>query len=106
MPRMRRIIEPGMAYFVTTNVLHRRKIFYSSRNAMILIKTIYKFRDRGDFHLIGFVIMPDHLHLMVVPLDGQTISKVMEKIKSSSSKQLSKTGVKGPIWLKRFYDKV
>jgi len=49
--------------------------------------------------------MPDHLHALIMPKNGHTISAVMQKIKSLVAKRLrEETGQSGNIWQKSFYD--
>jgi putative transposase len=50
--------------------------------------------------------MPDHVHLMVVPGEGVTVSDVMRRFKSYASHELQRRGkYKGRVWHRRFYDR-
>jgi len=50
--------------------------------------------------------MPDHLHLIVAPKDPVTISSIMNRIKSAEAKRLMVSGLKPPVWWRRFFDRV
>jgi REP element-mobilizing transposase RayT len=59
------------------------------------------------FGLHGYVIMPDHIHLLVTPRQPGTVSDIMRNLKSYTSKEIRETlGIRGPIWQRRFYDRV
>ncbi|MGH7802195.1 MAG: REP-associated tyrosine transposase [Thermodesulfobacteriota bacterium] len=53
---------------------------------------------------MGFVVMPDHFHILIMPKEGYNISSVVQKIKSLFAYKMRETGVKGSLWQKSFYD--
>ena len=103
---MRRYIVPGATYFVTTNIRDNRFSYRDPFHAEELTRLIYRYRGKGDFDLLGFVVMPDHLHLVVVPQSGVTISQIMNRIKTSEAKRLVAAGFRPPIWWRRYYDRM
>jgi len=74
-------------HFVTAKTHQNRKIFSEDQAAKLLVLTIYELRDKLKFKLIGFVVMPDHMHLMLVPNIRNTISDVMRHIKGRFSRK-------------------
>lgn len=59
-----------------------------------------------QFKLYGFVIMPDHVHLVIQPPAEITISKIMNYIKGNFSRKYNwVNGAAGHVWQKRFYGK-
>jgi putative transposase len=113
-------------HFVTVKTNQNRRIFSFDQAAELLILTIYEGRDKLNFKLIGFVVMPDHIHLMLVPNKRNTISDVMRHIKGRFSRRynLLSRGMNSPgygavggrsgnsslpvpkIWQESFYDHV
>jgi len=88
----------------TTVTTGRKPIFGDRKSADILLNAILFGRRQGWYYLLSFVIMPDHMHLIVVPED-RSISECMKSIKGFSARQINKlhqTG--GPIWQTGFYD--
>jgi len=76
-----RINLPGEIYFVTTDTYKHLKIFNNDRVCKLFIKVIKECRVRYKFKLYGYVIIPDHAHLLIEPNDRNTISDVMRHIK-------------------------
>jgi putative transposase len=56
----------GQTYFVTSNTAERKPFFRHERWARLFIETLYGYRpERYLIH--GFVLMPDHFHLLMTP---------------------------------------
>jgi len=54
----------------------------------ILINALNFYQRRGDFRLIGYVIMPNHFHLLIKIAPGNSISKLIGNFKKYSSHQI------------------
>ncbi len=107
MPRLQRFTEGEYCYFVTTATQDRRPLFRDERLCQMLVKNLRYYRDRMNFALHGYVIMPDHIHLLVTPRQPETVSDVMRNLKSYTSKEIREVlGTQGSIWQRRFYDRV
>ena len=61
-----RTARPG-TFFVTTATYNRRRLFQVEANALLLIETIQHYRKEGNYKLHAFVVMPDHIHLLLTP---------------------------------------
>jgi putative transposase len=57
----------GGAYFVTLGTYERRPVFQISRIAELFIETLLQYRRQGQFKLHAFLVMPDHVHLLLTP---------------------------------------
>jgi putative transposase len=96
---------PGSSYFVTTKCSQNRSLFDVTEIASVLLDTLFRYRDAGHYLLHEFVIMPDHLHLMITPNSTTSLEKAIQLIKGGSSYQIHKTrGQKMQIWQEGFYD--
>jgi putative transposase len=72
--------------------------------AELLVDVLFRYRDQGKFLLHEFVIMPDHIHLILTPTD--TIEKAMQLIKGGFSFRAKKElGFGSEIWETSFYDR-
>jgi putative transposase len=80
-----------------------RRLLQSERNAMRLIDVLRSNVAADKFQLHEFVIMPDHLHLlMTLPVD-MTIEKAMQFVKGGFSYRLKKEfGYQGEFWQRGF----
>ena len=92
--KLPRFNEASYAHFVTTKTFQNKPLFKDETCCEILLKDINFYRNELGFKLIGYVIMPDHLYLIVwwdvEEQKGLTISKVMHGIKGLSAQNLSR----------------
>ena len=100
-----RAFDLNRPYFVTTDTLKRRRVFRNLTDAALL-QDVLETSERYAFHLLSFVIMPDHLHAIVVPRPGDTISQTMRFIKGSYARRHNeRIPAHGAIWQSSFYDR-
>lgn len=77
-------------FFVTSVTWQRRPVFRSERAANMFIDTLFRYRGRGIFRLYEFVIMPDHIHLLLAPAPTLALERVMQFIKGGFSHRFMK----------------
>lgn len=93
------------SYFVTACAYRKRAILQSERAARLLIDVLQHYRQRGDYLLHAFVVMPDHLHLLITPR-GTTLERCVSLIKGGFSFRAKNESVlKGEIWQQGYYDR-
>ena len=92
-----RTARPG-TYFITTATHNRRRLFQVECNALLLLETIDHYR--ASYLLHAYVVMPDHVHLLITPT-GITIERTMQLIKGGFSHRLAS---KLPVWQRGFTD--
>jgi putative transposase len=85
MGRLKHRTVPGFTYFVTTKTWRNCALFQVPGNAEILSQCILRYRDSGAYLLHEFVIMPNHLHLLITPADDTSIERAIQLIKGGSS---------------------
>jgi putative transposase len=95
----------GASYFVTTKCWEGRSLFQVTEVAEILLNTLLHYRDSGAYSLHEFVIIPDHLHLMLTSGPETSLEKAVQLIKGGSSHRIHKErGGKMEIWQVGFHD--
>jgi len=98
-----KILNPARVFFATTKTSMGRRLLQSQRNANLLVEVLRSLVAEKKFKLQDFVIMPDHLHLLLTVDEGTTIEKAMQLIKGRFSHRLShEFGFKGEVWQRGF----
>ena len=77
-------------YFLTSTTNEKKPLFRNDKYVQILCNIIYNLRSKGKMSLLGFVIMPEHFHLLIVPSSGTKISWIMQEIKKGSARLINK----------------
>src|SRR5258708_15372041 len=102
---VRRVRQAGV-YFVTSDTWERRPIFAKPKTAQIVLQQVLQCRDRGFYKLHAFVIMPDHIHILITPDESTTIEKAVQMIKGGASHRIGLADPhRFPIWHAGFHDR-
>jgi putative transposase len=91
-------------YFITAATFQKQSLFQSDGMAGLLIDVLLSYKLQQKYLLHEFVIMPDHFHLLITPV--QTLERALQLIKGGFSFRAKKElGFAGEIWEKSFYDR-
>ena len=118
--RLHRYYGAGYAHFITTSCYRRLPLLGSARNRDLLLRVLEQVRRRYRFVVLGYVVMPEHVHLLISEPQRGNPSGVMKALKQGfarrllfrcrrtrDSKQMSLWQApveRGRIWQPRFYD--
>ncbi len=85
--------------FITTNTKDRTPLFSNPAYAREAVEVLYRTQEQYAFLLFGFVIMPDHCHVLLKICPPNTISDTIRAYKIGVSFSIEK----GVIWQPRFH---
>jgi putative transposase len=95
----------GWTYFITTKAWQSTLLFQVEETAQIIVAKMLEYRDQGNYLLHDFVLMPNHLHLILTPAESVSLEKAMQLIKGGSSFEIHKVrGQKLQIWQPGFHE--
>src|SRR5215472_17010062 len=99
MARPKHRTEPSGTYFVTTNTWERRAIFRKPEWANIVERKVFEHRDKGEYLVHHYVIMPDHLHVISTPGSSTSLERAAQLIKGGFSYNIGRTfPTRFPVW--------
>ena len=99
-PRLERRQNTGNSHFITFSCAGRDPYLISSESKSTLQKIVEETRNRYRFHVFGYVIMPEHVHLLLSEPELKPLSITLAVIKREVSSLLNEK----PFWLPRYYD--
>lgn len=80
--------NPGEAHYLTFSCYQKRHFLSRDRTRQYVIDALEKAREQYGFHLWAFVIMSNHVHLLVYPPgDEDDMGKIETSIKLSVSRR-------------------
>jgi putative transposase len=82
-------------FFITAVAANRRRLFQTDANANLLLNLLNDDRAKGRYQIHAFVLMPDHIHLLLTPAPDVSIEKAVQFIKGGFSFRLKS---KMPVW--------
>jgi putative transposase len=92
-------MDSDRVFFVTSITNQRIPIFRRETTARLLIETLAHYRDQQKFLLHEFVIMPDHIHVLLTPAEEISLERAMQFIKGGFSYRLDQ---RGSVWQPSF----
>src|SRR5262249_52877591 len=86
--KLRRVTGRGDLHFITFTCYQRRKFLASVRSRNTAARILAEVRARLKFQLLGYVLMPDHVHLLISEPKGSTPAKAIQVFKQRVSRKL------------------
>jgi putative transposase len=92
-------------FFVTTKTAGGRSFFQTQRMANLLIQVLRDYMREERFTVHDFVVMPNHVHLLLTIPGDTTIEKAVQLVKGSFSFRAKRElNYQGEIWQRGFSD--
>lgn len=118
---LKRIYGRGHLHFLTFSCFKRLPLLGTVRARNLFVKVLGEIRERYGFLLVGYVVMPEHVHLLIGEPKEGTPSTVLQMLKQRVSRKMrkNKRGVRKAqrrfifsqdgdelprFWQPRFYD--
>jgi putative transposase len=94
-------------FFVTTQTAGRRPLFQTERMASLLIDVLRSQMRARRMTIHDFVVMPDHVHILLTLPGDLKVEKAMQLIKGGFSFRVGRElGFPGEVWQRGFTDVV
>jgi putative transposase len=102
---------PGSVVFITQVVQNRQPIFRDSQMVELLRSTLRTVKELHPFTMQGYVFLPEHFHILIVPTGESNFSQIMHSLKPNFTKAYKRLTGKTEseslkFWQKRFWDHV
>jgi len=115
---LRRYYETGGLHFVTWSCIRREPILGTPSRRDLLLEVLERMRQRYRFGVVGYVVMPEHVHLLMSEPQVGTPSTVVQAVKLGFVRRVLGGSGENPhfsqprgevghpqrFWIKRFYD--
>jgi putative transposase len=117
---LHRYYGAGYLHFITTSCYRRSPLLGAAQNRDLFLEVMERVRRRYRFVVVGYVVMPEHVHLLFSEPERGDPSVVMKVLKQSFARHLltRRRAAAGPrqsslwdtalteghVWQHRFYD--
>ncbi len=99
-----RVIVPGFPYHVTHRANHRSPIFTTDRQRATYVSIMLRWQARCGVKVAAFVIMPNHVHFIVVcPTENALSNWIRNGHREYSLWLNTEAGTSGQNWEGRYY---
>ncbi len=100
---MKRIIIPKLPHHVVQRGLDGRQTFFNEKDYLFYITILTDYCRRYEVKILSYCLMPDHVHLIAVPNEKQSLSRCLRIVHSRYTQYInSRTCSKGQFWQGRY----
>ncbi len=101
--RLKRYQQTRNLHFITFTCYHWRPNLSVPSTCDLFEEMLEQTRRLYRFFVTGYVVMPEHVHLLVSEPERRTLSVALQALKQSVSRRQSL--IKPPFWQARYYDR-
>jgi putative transposase len=103
MAQLVRYQQCGCFHFVTFSCYRRAALLGTAAAYSVFERKLEEVRQRYGFVVAGYVLMPEHVHLLVGEPRRSSLSVALQVLKQQISRKLKARG-EVPFWQRRYYD--
>jgi putative transposase len=102
--RPNRICVPGIPYHITQRGTHGAPTFFEREDFELYLRLLAIAIDRFAAELHAYVLMTNHVHLLMTPLSNDSLSRVLHYVAGTYSRELNhRLARDGAVWGSRFW---
>jgi REP element-mobilizing transposase RayT len=90
--RLKRYQEAGQLHYVTFTCYHRIQYLNSAFARDVFEQTLERVRRWYNLYIIGYVVMPEHVHLLLSEPERSNLAVALQMLKQVSSRKLHSMG--------------
>src|SRR5689334_2608944 len=99
---LKRVQEARCLHFITFSCYQRAPLLASPESRCVFEQTLERVRRWYGCYIAGYVVMPEHVHLLISEPERNTLSVVIQMLKQITSHKLKLAGTPH-FWQKRYY---
>ncbi|HET8696402.1 MAG TPA: transposase [Gammaproteobacteria bacterium] len=104
MARQKRICIPGIPFHVTQRGSHGATTFFAREDFELYLRLLAIATNRFGAELHAYVLMTNHVHLLITPRHSDSLSRTMQYAAGVYSRQVNeRLGRTGAVWGSRFW---
>ena len=100
---LKRYQQARHLHFITFSCYHRASRLSSAYARDQVVHALERVRRWYGFYLIGYVVMPEHIHLLISEPERSTLALALQMLKQTVSRKLRDGSIE-PFWQARYYD--
>src|ERR1700674_1015061 len=100
---LKRFHESRQLHFLTFSCYHRQSNFESIASRIVFESALERIRQKFGLCGYGYVVMPEHVHLLVDEPERGTLAQAMQSLKQGVARRLALRAADA-FWQARYYD--
>ena len=104
MPRLARIVLPGVPHHVTQRGNNRQNVFFTDDDRRLYLTLLKESADRFGLDVSAYCLMPNHVHLVATPAGDDSLAKAVGRTNFRYAQYLNRSRRRsGHLWQNRFF---
>lgn len=104
MPRIARVIVPGVPHHVTQRGNRGEAVFYSDADRQVYLDLLAAYAARHELAIHAYCLMADHVHLVAVPATESSLAGCLGPVHLRYAQHVNQVqGLTGRVWQGRFH---
>ncbi len=91
-------------HFITFSCYHRAPRLNTDRARTTFLQSLEAARIRFNFYVCGYVLMPEHVHLLISEPEHETLGFALQIVKQQVARALKSGPDDLHFWQRRYYD--
>jgi len=115
MTKLRHFDGFGTARFITFTCYRRRRLLTTPATRWTIVNGLHHLRTERGIRILAWVIMPEHVHFVLLPPDSEELGRELGRFKSWTARQIIDAGEvrtaiakrntgHAAVWQRRCYD--
>jgi putative transposase len=100
---LKRFHQSGDLHFITFSCYRRKKKLGTPGPRRIFELALERVRRKYVFYICGYVVMPEHVHLLITEPEKELLATAMQSLKQGVARRLALRALE-PFWQPRYYD--
>jgi len=103
-PRISRVVVPGLAHHVTQRGNNRQDVFLTDADRIAYLQILRHQAAKCRLKILGYCLMTHHVHLVVVPQGEHALARAVGRAHFTYAQRFNGDhGRSGHLWQGRFY---
>jgi REP-associated tyrosine transposase len=101
---LRRYQQTRQLHFITFCCYHRASLLGTRQARNTFVTVLERVRRWYGFYVVGYVVMPEHVHLLLSEPERGTLALALQMLKQTVARKLGVGATREPFWQPRYYD--
>ena len=104
MPRIARVVVADYPHHIIQRGNNRQMVFFDDTDRQLYLKLLRKYSLECGCRIKAYCLMDNHVHLLLVPLESESLAKTMQKLSLTFTQYINKKYKRtGRLWECRFH---
>ncbi len=104
MPRMARVVVPGVPHHITQRGNRRERIFFVRSDYRWYLRLLGDYSAECGLEILAYCLMPNHVHLVAVPAEPCSLAAVLKPVHLRYAQHVNRSmEFGGRVWQGRYH---